>query len=448
MIYWHGAARIVQYPYFVFYSVVPLAMYTVDQLYASTTSLPVVPIDLQATGPVSSSVLRMAFKNGPLFSYKAGMWMKIAIATEFGFLKYFPEPVQRFLAKYCGTDNYVTTYHSFTISSAPSDEMVTVHIRAVGPFTKKLYNLYSRPKHEIEKKFRKLYINGPYGEGFQDWDRRETLVLFGLGTGITPTLSVVRDFVHRLETNDWNLVSQKIYVVWVANRIDTNWRWVRVQLTELEERAHAAAMKSNGRYRPKPLTILFYSTDPLPQSRRQAQEAAKINRGISAIGDFMFSFNRQLTRAITRLRTKEGSKPEQQTFQLKFKESDAFMNILTLLLNYRATGAMSTDGVNDFLNPRFAHIGKKPDYNSLFDFISHLEGLEVRGALPPGQVLPEPRTILACVCGPPSAGNKIKEAMHLCNAKLKTERRAMRSAEQQDSRTEVVRGWHFYASEF
>lgn len=104
-------------------------------------------------------------------------------------------------------------------------------------------------------------------------------------------------------------------------------------------------------------------------------------------------------------------------------------------------------GLHSF-SGRFAHIGKKPDYNSLFDFISHLEGLEVRGALPPGQVLPEPRTILACVCGPPSAGNKIKEAMHLCNAKLKTERRAMRSAEQQDSRTEVVRGWHFYASEF
>jgi len=49
--------------------------------------------------------------------------------------------------------------------------------------------------------------------GFQDWYSRPTTVLFGLGTGITPTLSVVRDFVFRLETRDWNMVAEKIYVV-------------------------------------------------------------------------------------------------------------------------------------------------------------------------------------------------------------------------------------------
>jgi len=91
--------------------------------------------------------------------------MKIAIATEFSFVKYLPAPLKNFLANYCGTDNFTTTFHSFTISSAPSDELVTMHIRAVGPFTKKLYNLYAKPTEDILPKHRCLYIVGPYGEG-------------------------------------------------------------------------------------------------------------------------------------------------------------------------------------------------------------------------------------------------------------------------------------------
>ena len=42
-----------------------------------------------------------------------------------------------------------------------------------------------------------IYLDGPYGEGHQDWYRFEVSVLVGGGIGVTPFASILKDIVRR-----------------------------------------------------------------------------------------------------------------------------------------------------------------------------------------------------------------------------------------------------------
>ena len=43
----------------------------------------------------------------------------------------------------------------------------------------------------------KLFLDGPFGEGHQDWYRYEVSVLIGGGIGVTPFASILKDIVHK-----------------------------------------------------------------------------------------------------------------------------------------------------------------------------------------------------------------------------------------------------------
>ena len=42
-----------------------------------------------------------------------------------------------------------------------------------------------------------LYLDGPFGEGHQDWYQFEVAVLVGGGIGVTPFASILKDIAHR-----------------------------------------------------------------------------------------------------------------------------------------------------------------------------------------------------------------------------------------------------------
>jgi predicted ferric reductase len=42
-----------------------------------------------------------------------------------------------------------------------------------------------------------LYVDGPFGEGHQDWYRYEVSVLVGGGIGVTPFASILKDIAHK-----------------------------------------------------------------------------------------------------------------------------------------------------------------------------------------------------------------------------------------------------------
>ena len=120
-----------------------------------------------------SDVTNLEFKRPPNFDYKSGQWVRIACLA---------------LSK--------SEYHPFTLSSAPHEDKLSLHIRAVGPFTKNIRQTYD-PNNLGSNPYPKLYLDGPYGEGHQDWLKFEVSVLVGGGIGVTPFASILKDIAFK-----------------------------------------------------------------------------------------------------------------------------------------------------------------------------------------------------------------------------------------------------------
>jgi len=42
-----------------------------------------------------------------------------------------------------------------------------------------------------------VYVDGPYGEGHQDWHRYDVSIMVGGGIGVTPFASILKDAVEK-----------------------------------------------------------------------------------------------------------------------------------------------------------------------------------------------------------------------------------------------------------
>ncbi|GFG34861.1 hypothetical protein Cfor_10393 [Coptotermes formosanus] len=167
----HGAGRLIQPPFFYYFFLGPCILFTIDRLISVTrkkVEIPVVKAEL-----LPSNVTFLEFKKPINFEYKSGQWVRVA----------------------CPTLNR-SEYHPFTLSSAPHEKNLTVHIRAVGPWTTNIRSLYD-PSLLREKPLPKIHLDGPYGEGHQDWYQYGVAVLVGGGIGVTPFASVLKDIVFR-----------------------------------------------------------------------------------------------------------------------------------------------------------------------------------------------------------------------------------------------------------
>ena len=167
----HGSGRLVQDPLFGNFFLGPGIVYALDLLISvgrRTSEVAVVRADI-----LPSQVVGVYFKRPTTFDYKAGQWLKVASSGQ--------NPGE---------------FHSFTISSAPHEEYLSLHIRAVGPWTFNFRENFS-PAHLRGNPFPKLFIDGPFGEGHQDWFRYEVAVLVGGGIGVTPFASILKELVHR-----------------------------------------------------------------------------------------------------------------------------------------------------------------------------------------------------------------------------------------------------------
>ncbi|KAI3830607.1 hypothetical protein MKX03_016439 [Papaver bracteatum] len=104
-------------------------------------------------------------------------------------------------------------WHPFSITSAPGDDYLSVHIRTVGDWTQELMRVFtetcSSPNHIGLAKFGqpgridqrglpRLYVDGPYGAPAQDYRNYDVLLLVGLGIGATPFISILRDLLNNV----------------------------------------------------------------------------------------------------------------------------------------------------------------------------------------------------------------------------------------------------------
>ncbi|KAK4428810.1 Respiratory burst oxidaseprotein E [Sesamum alatum] len=108
-------------------------------------------------------------------------------------------------------------WHPFSLTSAPGDDYLSVHIRAVGDWTQELKQSLPRINSSTcvigRAKFGasgnvlqagqpKLLVDGPYGAPAQDYQNYDVLLLVGLGIGATPFISILKDLLNNTRLDD------------------------------------------------------------------------------------------------------------------------------------------------------------------------------------------------------------------------------------------------------
>lgn len=116
-------------------------------------------------------------------------------------------------------------WHPFTISSAPGDNYLSIHVRKAGDWTGALHRVIA-DCHENQKQYPDVYLDGPVGAPTQDYVRYKTVICVGAGIGVTPFASILKDVVHLWEDNRClqckavrhpnSFQIQKLYFHWVT----------------------------------------------------------------------------------------------------------------------------------------------------------------------------------------------------------------------------------------
>jgi len=102
-------------------------------------------------------------------------------------------------------------WHPFSISSAPHQDTVSVHIRVLGDWTQSLFELAGTEPKEMT-----VYIEGPLGAPSVDLDtdRYKCVLLLSGGIGITPMQSICNELMHSHEVDGREL--KKVCFVWAV----------------------------------------------------------------------------------------------------------------------------------------------------------------------------------------------------------------------------------------
>ncbi|XP_048338002.1 dual oxidase 2-like [Sphaerodactylus townsendi] len=205
----HGSYALIQQPRFHIYFIVPALIYGADKLISLSRKK--VEIGVVKAELLPSGVTRLQFQRPEYFDYRSGQWVRIACLS-------------------LGTNEY----HPFTLTSAPHEDTLSLHIRAAGPWTTRLRELYSPESIAKIGKYPKLYLDGPFGEGHQEWNKFEVSVLVGGGIGVTPFASILKDLVFKSLVGS-KIPCKKIYFIWVT-RTQRQFEWMADIIRELEEK--------------------------------------------------------------------------------------------------------------------------------------------------------------------------------------------------------------------
>ncbi|XP_063305234.1 dual oxidase 1-like [Pelobates fuscus] len=208
MIIIHSSFGLIQEPMFHVYFLVPAILYVGDSLISLSRKkreINVIKAEL-----LPSDVTYVQFQRPLDFEYKSGQWVRIACLA-------------------LGTNEY----HPFTLTSAPHEDALSLHIRAAGPWTTRLREMYS-PKIVTELNgYAKIYLDGPFGEGHQEWNKYEVSVLVGGGIGVTPFASILKDLVFKSSFKS-KMTCKKVYFIWVT-RTQRQFEWLADIIREVEE---------------------------------------------------------------------------------------------------------------------------------------------------------------------------------------------------------------------
>ncbi|KAI0342373.1 NADPH oxidase [Trametopsis cervina] len=146
-------------------------------------------------------------------------------------------------------------WHPFTLTSAPEEDYISVHIRVVGDFTGALAKAvgcdFDKKKGgekgekdavskviqpPVNRVLPRVMVDGPFGSASEDFLNYETVLLVGAGIGVTPFASILKSIWYRMNNfNDSKPTRlSKVYFTWVIRDFGTA-EWFHSLLQAIEE---------------------------------------------------------------------------------------------------------------------------------------------------------------------------------------------------------------------
>ncbi|EDR10316.1 NADPH oxidase B [Laccaria bicolor S238N-H82] len=147
-------------------------------------------------------------------------------------------------------------WHPFTLTSAPEEDYISVHIRVVGDFTQALAkamgcDFEKKGKEEtpaggkvvgtnvnpsVNRLLPRVMVDGPFGSASEDFLKYETVLLVGAGIGVTPFASILKSIWYRMNNfnNSKPTRLSKVYFTWVIRDFGVA-EWFHSLLHAIEE---------------------------------------------------------------------------------------------------------------------------------------------------------------------------------------------------------------------
>jgi len=137
-------------------------------------------------------------------------------------------------------------WHPFTLTSAPEEDYLSLHIRVVGNFTSELADRLGcgdadTKKHDqrtgptqMAKLLPRILVDGPYGSASEDVFKYEVAVLVGAGIGVTPFASVLKSIWYRCNYPTKSTRLRKVYFFWVCRDYQA-FEWFQDLLKAIED---------------------------------------------------------------------------------------------------------------------------------------------------------------------------------------------------------------------
>jgi NADPH oxidase len=141
-------------------------------------------------------------------------------------------------------------WHPFTLTSAPEEDYISVHIRVVGDFTTALAKAvgcdFDKEKgavivgtdtdSPINRILPRVMVDGPFGSASEDFLKYETVLLVGAGIGVTPFASILKSIWYRMNNFNHSKPTRlsKVYFTWVIRDYGSA-EWFHSLLHAIEE---------------------------------------------------------------------------------------------------------------------------------------------------------------------------------------------------------------------
>ncbi|KAJ4979313.1 hypothetical protein NE237_010093 [Protea cynaroides] len=216
-------------------------------------------------------------------------------------------------------------WHPFSITSAPGDDYLSVHIRTSGDWTTALKTQFAQvceapatqqrrgglTRMETREQrrggltrmetravsdfdysqsgFPKILVKGPYGAPAQDYQKYDILLLIGLGIGATPFISILKDLLNHIKLNEAFPASpspqnkdkgpRRAYFYWVTKE-QSSFEWFKGVMDDVAESDHNHVIEMHNH-----LTSVYEEGDARSALIAMVQSLQHAKNGVDIVSD-------------------------------------------------------------------------------------------------------------------------------------------------------------------